>query len=186
MAIKPRNKLRTFTTLPDAAAFAPGHEIIYNGEVWKTDGVEWTSDTGSVSVTTSELSTVDGVGSERTVSDNYNKQVRSVGTEYREMQFVTSDPVPPDTKQITTTGQVIMTAGKVVAITLISGTVTELTLRDGLVQTYTDTNTTDNTIFTVSTLTVGERLVVPISFFFGLHATVVGTSPVIGLEISKC
>ena len=138
----------------------------------------------TIPTTTANLTATGNIGNERTLLDNYGKLVKSVGTEYREISFVTSDQVPSDNKQITTTGQVIFTKGKVVAITLLSGSITELTLRDGLVQTYTDANTTDNAIFTTTSLVVGERLNVPAPFFFGLHATVAGTTPVIALEVS--
>lgn len=152
--------------------------------IYSVDRYQFTKPTPTT--TAANLGSASAAGKEVVLVDSFGKLMKSVGTEYREVSFLKSDQVPPDIKQITATGQVVFTKGTVTSITLLSGSITELTLRDGLVQTYTDANTTDNVAYTIGSLVVGEPMKYPIPFFFGLHATVVGTTPVISLEISSC
>ncbi len=138
---------------------------------------------GVIPSTSSGIGSAD-IGSERVLTDSFGKLVKSTGTEFREVAFTSSDQIQTSVKKISATGQVVFGKCKVVAITLISGSITELTLRDGLIQTYNGTDTVDPVIFTATSLTVGDRINVPADFYFGLHATVAGTTPVISLEVA--
>lgn len=83
---------------------------------------------------------------------------------------------------VSATGVVLFGPAMPRKIRCLTGTAVTIRLRDVVVQSRTATDTTSPSPFPLFTMTAGDEKLLDGEFFFGVHATVSGTSPSFRLE----